>query len=565
MSVGAIGMPAAVVVPGAAGLLTVATDAGPGFGDVLAAALPMAVAVSGPAEPVAPAMPAIDDTDAARNPAETISAMVADGLVDARLPAADDPSAVGPGAAVATVRGPAIAPAGPALSDAVLTASSGRKSAVRRAPVESVPVVLPVPMAPMLASAAPLAAPRIAADGKGTAPRHTAGWAVRDAGSSDAGAVLPHSVAISGNPVVAGVAAVGVAANTGEMPPAANARPGNASRVEQGEPVDAGTDQTSADDLMNTGVADGFGGRIVAPVLVLGVPIGIVSPASSLAMPPAERKLAVQNDLRPATAASAPAVTANSGTSPDKGPGLPTADGAGATVIAARAVIDVATGSLTRAAVGAGDRPVAIPVDATKATTAAAKPALVTLADFVALQMPMRPAAPVAVIADLARGLVVRSDTSAGELRTRDRIVEPAAGFMPGGAPVSAALPAADRIETPAAPRATAPAETATTVTSDRLGPVRIAVEGGLQDLRVSLGLGAAGAALVAADVPRLVADLAGAGVRLQSLDIGGAGVGSSGSGPSGQPRQPQAFTGVAVAALRAPPPREAPQPDRYA
>jgi hypothetical protein len=76
-------------------------------------------------------------------------------------------------------------------------------------------------------------------------------------------------------------------------------------------------------------------------------------------------------------------------------------------------------------------------------------------------------------------------------------------------------------------------------VRSDRLGAVRIGIEGAPGDLRVSLGLSPASALLVAADAPRLLADLAAGGVRLQSLDLSGSGF-AGGQGPSqGAPQQP--------------------------
>ncbi len=75
-------------------------------------------------------------------------------------------------------------------------------------------------------------------------------------------------------------------------------------------------------------------------------------------------------------------------------------------------------------------------------------------------------------------------------------------------------------------------------VSSDRLGAVRIGIEGASGDLRVSLGLSPAAAVIVAADAPRLLADLAAGGVRLQSLDLSGSGF-AGGQGPSqGAPQQ---------------------------
>ena len=76
-------------------------------------------------------------------------------------------------------------------------------------------------------------------------------------------------------------------------------------------------------------------------------------------------------------------------------------------------------------------------------------------------------------------------------------------------------------------------------VNSDRLGAVRIGIEGAADDLRVSLGLSPAAAVIVAADAPRLLADLAAGGVRLQSLDLAGGGF-AGGQGPSQGTPQPR-------------------------
>lgn len=94
-------------------------------------------------------------------------------------------------------------------------------------------------------------------------------------------------------------------------------------------------------------------------------------------------------------------------------------------------------------------------------------------------------------------------------------------------ATVAAASPLMASVETSSAPASDLAVE------SGRLGAVRIGIEGDAGDLKVSLGLSPAAAALVAAEAPRLIADLAAGGVRLQSLDVSGGGV-------SGGQQQPQ-------------------------
>lgn len=111
----------------------------------------------------------------------------------------------------------------------------------------------------------------------------------------------------------------------------------------------------------------------------------------------------------------------------------------------------------------------------------------------------------------------------------------PAFAPPPGNAP-----PVSSDAAATATPADTARARDAAalTVTTPALGDVRIALDGGPQDLRVALAMGAGGAALVSADVARLGSDLAAQGLRLQSLDVGGGGA-DAGGGSHGEPRRP--------------------------
>lgn len=96
--------------------------------------------------------------------------------------------------------------------------------------------------------------------------------------------------------------------------------------------------------------------------------------------------------------------------------------------------------------------------------------------------------------------------------------------------------------EVQAAPAATAPPASPIDIalSSSRLGDVRIGIEGAADDLRVSIGLSPAAASIVAADAPRLIADLAATGIRLQALDLSGAGVPSQGYAGNGTGQSPQ-------------------------
>jgi hypothetical protein len=102
-------------------------------------------------------------------------------------------------------------------------------------------------------------------------------------------------------------------------------------------------------------------------------------------------------------------------------------------------------------------------------------------------------------------------------------------------------------------------------VTTDRFGDVRIGVEGDARDLKVSLAVTGGTPALLAAEAPRLAADLAANGIRLQSLDVGSFAGGTASGGHS----QRQAGHGPSAApqnAFAAPVPRSrATAADRYA
>ena len=100
----------------------------------------------------------------------------------------------------------------------------------------------------------------------------------------------------------------------------------------------------------------------------------------------------------------------------------------------------------------------------------------------------------------------------------------------------------------PAPPAPVLPASTPPVVHSERLGSVHVAVEQSGDEVRVTLGLAAAVVPLVGADAPRLAADLAAQGHRLQALEFDGGGSNGAGSG-GGAARQDQ------------PPPASAPDP----
>ncbi|MFZ4689566.1 MAG: hypothetical protein ACOYLS_10035 [Polymorphobacter sp.] len=162
------------------------------------------------------------------------------------------------------------------------------------------------------------------------------------------------------------------------------------------------------------------------------------------------------------------------------------------------------------------------------------------------------------------------------QLPARDARIETAAPMFfptepapfPGNANRAAAPGGGDASLYLAAPP---PAADSIAMASARLGAIELRLEGGPQDLRVQLSGSAAAGAAMAAEAPRLVADLGAGGIRLQSLDIGGQSFLQSGpqSGPqSGSDGRPRPAPPHLAAAFTADPPaaasRRAPS-DRYA
>lgn len=191
------------------------------------------------------------------------------------------------------------------------------------------------------------------------------------------------------------------------------------------------------------------------------------------------------------------------------------------------------------------------------------------------------PAAPLPIVASAVAALPRRNEPR--DLRLTAPLDRDDVGSLSAAAPAfSLARPAAPNptapVDGPAAIPATAPpaAPIDIALSSSRLGDVRIGVDGAADDLRVSIGLSPAAAAIVAADTPRLFADLAATGIRLQTLDLSGAGYqpqGFSGSGTGQSPPQHSAHgqQGQAFQPAARPPPAARPEPahtrasDRYA
>jgi hypothetical protein len=94
-------------------------------------------------------------------------------------------------------------------------------------------------------------------------------------------------------------------------------------------------------------------------------------------------------------------------------------------------------------------------------------------------------------------------------------------------------------------------------IASDALGSITVGIDGGPQDLRLRFEAAPHAAGLIAAEVPRLLADLAAHGVRLQSLDIGGQSLNPSFGRQQGQ-QQHQALhaSPLSAAFVIAPDPR---------
>lgn len=146
-------------------------------------------------------------------------------------------------------------------------------------------------------------------------------------------------------------------------------------------------------------------------------------------------------------------------------------------------------------------------------------------ADFMPIAKPapaVRASAPMTARFAHLEPLTVASAAPSG-FRPRPARLLPDASLIVGmPAAVLPSLPAAAPVRdvTAAVPAPVGHIEPAPAVHSDRLGQVHIAVEQIGEDVRVTLGLAAMAVPLVGADMPRLAAELAAQGHRLQTLDF---------------------------------------------
>lgn len=107
--------------------------------------------------------------------------------------------------------------------------------------------------------------------------------------------------------------------------------------------------------------------------------------------------------------------------------------------------------------------------------------------------------------------------------------------------------------------------EPLTNVATEAFGTVRIGVDGDARDLKVSLSVTVGTPALLAADAPRLAADLAANGIRLQSLDVGSFTGGTASGGHSQRPPNQPPASAAPAAFAASPPNARAAAADRYA
>ena len=152
-------------------------------------------------------------------------------------------------------------------------------------------------------------------------------------------------------------------------------------------------------------------------------------------------------------------------------------------------------------------------------------------------------------VLDFGKALKIRLD---GGLLFDGRIGAIEAEFAEAAPPVATAAPVPDSLPV---------------VTSDTFGQVRIGLEGDSSDLRVSLAVSGGAPALLAAEAPRLAADLAANGIRLHSLDVGSFAGGAGGGGQQRPAAQPGSAAPASppAAAFTAPPPSRPAAADRYA
>lgn len=168
--------------------------------------------------------------------------------------------------------------------------------------------------------------------------------------------------------------------------------------------------------------------------------------------------------------------------------------------------------------------------------------------------------------------------TPAGLLREREPVVGGPTSAAPAptglAAPLSANMAAAGPAGASAAGSAAPVSPTAQpaavpdappALSSDRFGEVHIGLEGDARELKVSLAVSSGAPALLAAEAPRLAADLAANGIRLQTLDVGSFAGGTASGGQQPRPGQPHASAAVAASGHADTPASRPAAADRYA
>jgi hypothetical protein len=461
----------AAVLPGAPASVAPATVV-PEIGAVFAAALPS----EAPFTPAAAGMQALppvrpDNTAAVAPDRDDSDGSGAAALARTPALAAHDPPASRPAGTAAAPSPDSTAPGGP---------DHGPRWATLRRVARPLPVEPPVPPAGAPASQLPLT----------ITPHRLPGAALGQSALESDGGPLVAEPGVAAPPVI-----VLTLAGRAAVAPVASARSQGAGR----EPATA---ETTLSDAAPPEPATG-----AAAVLAAGPGLPLPTPqlAPAVANAPASGQ-------RPPSQSAADAATAP--VTPRPRPGI-----AGPAGIAAPTPIIVASGQTDGPADGA-----VLPV-----TMRAALPdvfardrSLAALVVPASVAAPPNPGSALPFSPEIARNLPSRPLPAPAQRRETPRS---ALDFQPVTPPPGLTALPPTAVETAAA---LAEASTPPTqdldlaVASDRLGPVRIAVEGGANDLRVALNVAPAAAALISADAPRLVADLAAQGVRLAALDVGG-------------------------------------------
>jgi hypothetical protein len=268
-------------------------------------------------------------------------------------------------------------------------------------------------------------------------------------------------------------------------------------------------------------------GLVAAPTEVaMPADARVVPPVPVMVAAPVVGPVATKPMVEPQLLVAAPVLVAT--VAIPRMPDVRVPPGGAAPAIAGEPAVDMAAGLLPAVAIEVEQQALRVPDHRVE------RPTPVPPARFVA-DLPLPPV--VAAVLPAPRGDGARREFEA--IPVVEPVVSAATSVgLPGVSGGNPVVRGGAGDGSPVAPPAPAAGEQQFSVASDTLGPVDIGVDGGGEDLRVRFSAEAGAARVMAAEAPRLLADLAAQGVRVQALAFDGRAETGLAAGADGSPAQ---------------------------